>query len=239
MARTRFGRTRRRRRTRKGDNKVVTKKTLRRALNRNIEDKQFWGGITSTTLTPSGSIFLLNDTNGPETTIGSAVPGHQGPGGYQHIGNEIMVKHISIAFTVHTEGLATEETFVRIIVFRVKKNNIRLFNPDQMLLFTGSNFQYNSPMIENNKGMFEIYYDRNHRIGYTGGVSSTPILKPYSFRFRKRFPKGLKTVYVPDAPSGAEDRILENPIFCLVMSSNNALLTIVRNNVISCVYQDA
>lgn len=237
MARRFRRRYARRRRVRKGDNKVVTKKSLRRVLNRNIEEKQFWGGINSTTLTSNGSYFLINDTNGP--SIGSGTPGEQGFGGYQHIGNEIMIKHFRIAFTVHTEGLPLEETFCRIIVFRIKKNNLRLFNPDQMLLFTGSNLQYSSPMIENNKGMFEIYYDQNHRIGYTGGVSSTPINKPYSFKFTKRFPKGLKVVYTPDAPAGAEDRILENPIICLVMSSSDALLTIVRWLTISCVYQDA
>lgn len=228
----------RRRRARKGDNKVVTKRTLRRTLNRNIEDKQFWGGITSTTLTPTGSVFLLNDSNGLITSLPNTAPGYQGVGGYQHIGNEIMIKRIRLAFTAYTEGLPINETFIRVIVFRVKKNNLRLFNPDQMLLFTGSPLQYHSDMIENNKNMFEIFYDRNHRIGYTGGVSSTPLCEPYSFKFNKYWKNGLKTVYSPDTTVINEAGILENPLFVLIMSNDDSLLTIIRNFTVSTVYQD-
>lgn len=207
----------RRYKKKKDDNKIVTKKSLRRVLNRNIESKQHLGQWADQS--------PISTTVGTQRTIMSPIVGppssaSQGVGDLNRIGAKIMVKSILVSFTL----MITTGNFadvVRIMLVRDKNTNGTQITTSELLSDIGTGNAVTSPIRASLKDQFEIYYDRVFNLKYLGPavtVAPTPVR---TIKFTKYFKKGLPVTYYSNANTGTIADVQENNVSLLAFSAYN------------------
>lgn len=206
---------RRNRKGRKEDNKIVTKKSLRRILNRNIESKQLiqsWADVNPISTTVGTQRTAMSTILGPPST------GIQGVGDLNRIGARIMVKYLKVNLTLMLQA-AEDSDCVRVMIVRDKNTNGTQITTSELLSDTTTGLSYNSPIRDSLKDQFEVYYDRTFDLKYMGPAVSSAPTPIKSIKFTKYFKKGLPVTYYPDASAGTIADVQENNVSLIVFSA--------------------
>lgn len=226
-----------------------TKKIVKRILNKVIEKKQTvysYTDIVPISVTV-GSKWYINipnakaygDVIGSVATI-TSIPGQQGFGGYQHIGNKILLNRIEFSALLYQAAPATLNNVVRVMVIHDKKAQGKAMTTSEFLWDVGSGNAVASPRKINGNPTYRILYDKTFQFKNSGQAAGGQCSQ-FRFRFRKTFKEGLPVTYYPDYnnadPSSQYTGIQDNAL-TVVMFADTANVG-VKDAYTNMIYQDA
>lgn len=233
----------------KGKKKTAISKTksiVKRMINRVVETKQVVFGslvpIVPISIT-TGTFFSLNIPNGRAigNVTGSVAditrnPAQQGVGGYQHIGNKILVKRIQFYCQLYQNAPASISNNVRLMIVLDKRCQGQAPISSELLYDVGAGRSTYSPLKYNGKPTYKILFDKTYTFRNAGNITGGQTTS-IPFRWSKNFPDGLITTYYPDTTATNYAGIQDNHLFALVMADEaNVGIDTVMTNML---YQDA
>lgn len=217
MART----YRRKRKAKKAASMSRTKSLVKRMINKVVETKQdyklFTSTIVSTTAGTPHQLFnpaVRSVWSGTELTRNA---GAQGIGGYQHIGNKILVKKVNYIAEIFMNAPATVQNFIRVMVVHDKKCQGKAVTTSELLIDVASTNSVISPRKINSLPTYKVLMDKLiplHQNGNAVGGST----QKHIFRFSKVYPNGLPVSYYPDDNTGTISGVQDNSISVIMFA---------------------
>lgn len=227
------------RRYKKKASMARTKSLVKRMLNKVVELKQdyksFVVSLVSVTTGTQHNLFTPVGRSVWTGTEMSRTQGAQGFGGYQHIGNKILVKKLHYKAEIWMNAPATVQNIVRIMVVLDKKCQGKAITTAELLLDIGSTNGVLSPRKINSIPTYKILSDKLitlHQNGNAVGGSA----KKYVLNYYKTFPEGLPVTYYPDDNTGSVSGIQDNSISVIMFADTGNVNLRAASSII---YQDA
>ncbi|AXH73155.1 MAG: capsid protein [Cressdnaviricota sp.] len=224
--------------------KKDVKKIVKKEINNVVETKQAAYKITNQVISSaSGNKYIVNAANGLSDGV-TRTPGQQGVGGYQHIGNELLIKMAEFRCSFYSNANTQVANSVRIMVVWDKKAQGLLVATNELLYDAGSGNSYLSPLKYNSHPTYKVLYDQTVTLMPSGTINEEAAEGAwlqaqyrYNFHWKKYFPKGLKTTYYPDTSATDTTTIQDNALYVLLIANTENVR--VENGYMNMLYQDA
>lgn len=229
---------------RKGKKKVTFKRSatvsaVKKMINRVVETKQVV--LSMTNIVPIsdtvGTAFLINSPKGLSDGV-LRTPALQGVGGYQHIGNKILIKHASVTFNLYQNAPSLYNNIVRMMIVHDFRCQGQAPTTSELLWTVGAGLAIASPRKINQKASYKILWDKTYNFKNSGGIAAnTGTVEYKQFKWKKSFPNGLITTYYPDTASTGVGGIQDNSLHLILFANTQNVG--VEGGFVNILYQDA
>lgn len=241
MAGRRRRRFYRRYKKRRSNKKIATVGSVKKMINKFVETKQIaYNYAASLVSAVGGSRYSINKKLGNAgvslvTGVVNLGPGQQGVGGYQIIGNKILIKEIEFNVQLWQVAAAMVNDRVRAVLVWDKKCQGVDISSTELFYDAASGQAITSPYKQTGKQQYKILYDKTIELGNQG--SATLGISRKQIHVKKKFPKGILTTYYADTTATTVASIIDNHLeMMLFASSTNVQADDAYTNMI---YQDA